>query len=100
MIRGSVKLPSSVAGGVLEASGIKVPIIDLTEIENGGHVYDCDVVTADEATRSSLRDTYETLRPVLERAYPRIKQVGDILGNLLDLAEQESESLLDSTPTP
>lgn len=91
VIRGNVKLPSDAIGGIIEFAGIKTPFVDLTEIENNGKTYDCDVVTTDESASTSLKSAYEELRPVLEKVYPRIKQIGNIVGNLLDLAEQKSE---------
>ena len=95
---GRVKYPKDVLGNLFEPLGIKTPFDDLDKITHNGKVYDCNVSTLDEEGKRSIREIFEILKPQLEKIYPRIKQVGRIFGQLLDLAEQKLESQL--TPTP
>jgi hypothetical protein len=99
-LRGTVKVASDIYGGILDDVGLKVPVIDLTEIENQGTTYNCDVATTDEEVRSSLSKVYKALRPYLEKIYPRLRQVGDIVSKTLDLIEQELDSRLTPSPQP
>ncbi len=82
-----------------------MPIVYLEEIENNGKIYNCKVATlgdsigeGKERVKITLKEIFEAAKPQLEKVYPRVKQVGRIIGNMLDLIDQSLEKKL--TPQP
>jgi len=100
VVKGIVRLPATILGNFLKLFGIETPVVDLTQIQKDGKVYECKEETLVEKEKASLRRIFEKAKPQLEKLYPQIEQFGDILGGLLDLAEQEIKSRLTPTPSP
>ncbi len=98
VVKGQVTFSSNILGNALEPFDLKTPFVNLDEIVNDQTTYDCEVTTLGQNAERSLRKLYEAARPQLEKVYPSLKQIGRILGTLLDIVEQRLESKL--TPTP